>query len=152
MTAEASNQFLYELAKKQMRMKYLVAQEGVYVTALKDSIFVRSEAIQLIRMHPLDLKKDVNTFESSKYALMNMEKLGQQKAVVYAHSLQLKRAATDLRRIAASNPQWKDFEFITPEIPNTPFPKHSTQWRTRNKIVYRAIELYFSRVRDSWIN
>jgi hypothetical protein len=150
MTAEASNQLLYELAKKQMQMKYLIMQEGVYVAAMKNSIFVRSGNIQLIRMHPLDLKKDVNTFEASKYALIQMEKLGQSKAVIYAHSLQLKRAVADLRIIAGSNPKWKNFDFITPDIPETPFPKHSTQWRTRWKVVYRAIELYYSRVRDAW--
>jgi hypothetical protein len=150
MTAEASNQALYELARKQMNMKYLIMQEGVYIAAMNDSIFVRSGNIQLVRMHPLDLKKDVNTIDASKYALIQMEKLGQSKAVIYAHSLQVKRAVADLRKIASSYPKWKNFEFIIPDIPETPFPKHSAQWRTNNKIIYRAIELYYSRVRDAW--
>ena len=150
MTAEASNQFLYELSKKQMNAKYLIVQEGVYITALNDSALIHSNNIQLIRMHPLNYEKDVNTFLAARYAIMQMEKLGQNQAVVYAHSMQQKRAIADLRRIAASNPAWKNFTFISPDIPDTPFPKHSAQWRTRYKIIYRAIELYYSRVRDSW--
>jgi len=150
MTPEVSNQFLYELSKKQMNAKYLIVQEGVYIAALNDSALIHSNNIQLIRMHPLNSKKDVNTFEASRYAIMQMEKLGHYKAVVYAHSMQQKRAIADLRRIATSNPKWKNFEFISPDIPDTPFPKHSAQWRTRYKIIYRAIEIYYSRVRDAW--
>lgn len=150
MTPEVSNQFLFELSRKQMKSKYLIMQEGVYIAAVKDSISDRSENFQLIRMHPLNLKKDVNTFEASKYAIMQMEKLGQSRAVVYAHSLQVKRAIADLRKIADTNIKWKNFEFIAPDIPDTPFPKHSAQWRTQSKIIYRAIELYYSRVRDAW--
>lgn len=149
-TPEASNQFLYELARKQTKSKYLIMQEGVYIAALKDSAYLRSENIEAVRMHPLNIQKDVNTFEAAKYAIMQMEKLGQSSAVVYAHSLQAKRAISDLRKIANSNSKWKDFEFILPDIPDTPFPKHSAQWRTQYKIIYRAIELYYSRVRDTW--
>jgi hypothetical protein len=150
MTPEASNRFLYELSKKQMNAKCLIVQEGVFVVALEDRTSIHSNNIQLVRMHPLNLQKDVNTFEAARYAIKQMEKLGQTKAVVYAHSLQQKRAIANLKRIAESNPVWRQFDFISPDIPYTPFPKHSAQWRTRNRIIYRAIELYFSRVRDSW--
>ncbi len=150
MTPEASNRFLYELSKKQTNAKFLIVQEGVYVATLEDSISIRSHSIKLVSMHPLNLKEDINTFEAAKYAIMQMEKLGQTQAVVYAQNLQQKRALADLKRIAASNSAWKNFTFISPFIPNTPFPSHSAQWRTRYKVVYRAIELYYSRVRDVW--
>jgi len=150
MTPGASNQFLYDLEQKQIKAEYLIMQEGVFVAALKDSVKLSEENVKLISMHPVIPGEDVNTYNAARFAIMQMEKAGQTNAVVYAHSLQVKRAIADLRKIAASNPAWKNYEFVSPDIPETPFPKHSAQWRTKNKVLYRAIELYYSRVRDAW--
>jgi hypothetical protein len=150
MTPGASNLFLYNLSKKQHQIQNLILQEGVYVAALRDNIDGKPGHIQLVRMHPLYPNRDVNTFEASEFAITRLVNLGQRRAIVYAHNLQEVRAVADLRRIAATRQEWRDIEFIIPEIPETPFPEGSEQWRTKWKIVYRAIELYYSRVRDAW--
>lgn len=150
MTPEASNQFLYDLAMQQVKVKYLIVQEGVYVAAIKDSSKHRLNGVHLIRMHTHNPHKDVNTFEASLFAIDKMDSLNQKQAFVYAHNMQLKRAVADLRKIAARDSKRNDFQFIIPPIPETPFPKKSDQGRTKGLIFYRFIELYLSRVRDAW--
>jgi hypothetical protein len=149
-TPEGANQFLYDLAMQQTRIRYLIMQEGVYAAAIKDGDRLRRNKTEPIRMHPHNPKKDVNTYEASRDAILKMDSLHLKRTVVYAHPMQLKRAVADLRRIAAGNPRWKEIEFIVPFIPSTPFPKKTTQKRTNNKVIYRAVELYYSRVRDAW--
>jgi hypothetical protein len=151
MTPEASNEFLYRLAREQSDMKYLIMQEGVYIAAINDSVSIRNAGIELIRMHPIDLKKDVNTFEASEYAIRQMAMVNQKKAIVYAHSMQIRRAIADLNKIAKSIPGYADFEFIEPDVPSTPFPANTAQKRTGSKVIYRFIELYGSRLRDKFV-
>jgi|WetSurMetagenome_2_1015567.scaffolds.fasta_scaffold01189_9 hypothetical protein len=150
MTPGIANQFLLDKVMEQTHCKFLIMQEGVFTAAEKVYQGGKLTNCELIRMHPYDTTKDVNTLQAAKFAIMQMEKIGQNKAIVYAHYMQLVRAVADLRRTAALNPAWKDLEFIVPEIATTPFPKKSEQLRTRWKVVYRAIELYYSRVRDAW--
>jgi len=150
MIPEASNDFLYNLVKQQYTGRYLIVQEGVFLSAIRDSSKNMRNKYIRIRMHPHDPNKDVNTFKAASIAIGKMDSLNLKSAIVYAHSMQLKRAVADLRKIASRNTEWKDFEFIVPDISETPFPKKSAQGRTRGKVLYRAVELYVSRVRDTW--
>ena len=138
----ASNQALYLQAMTDGGFQHLIMQEGVLVAARKD--YERTRGKNIIPMHPLSLGY-VKTLVAAKYAILKMDSLGVKRAVVYAHNLQLARAVYNLKRIAASDPRWRDMEFITPCIPLVPFPKHSAQWHTRCKVIYYPIELFISR-------
>ncbi|HUW05008.1 MAG TPA: hypothetical protein VMW01_01995 [Williamwhitmania sp.] len=150
MTPSVANQTLLDSALAQTNATYLIMQEGVYVAAEEAKQHGTLGNRQLIRIHLHTVGKDVNTLQAAKFAVLQMEKLGVKQAVVYAHDLQLARAVFDLQRVAASNPKWHDMKFIFPKISKTPSPSDSNQLRTRWRVVYRAIELYYSRVRDAW--
>jgi uncharacterized SAM-binding protein YcdF (DUF218 family) len=149
MTPASSNQFLYDLARLQVSPKYFIMQEGVFIASMNDSTKCKIRTYVPIRMHPCS-SLYINTYSAAQYAIEKMDSLGITKAVVYAHNMQLKRAITDLRKLASHNSKWRNVEFIVPPIPETPFPENSFQWHTRFKVFYRAIELYISRVRDAW--
>ena len=142
MTPGAANQELYNQAVKNAGTKtlHLIMQEGVMVAARCDVNqypFKRN----LVRMHPHVPGKDVNTLAAAGFAIKEMERLKVKSAVVYAHDMQLARAVYDLKSIAASEPRWKDFRFITPDVGATPFPRKSEQLRTRCKLCYFPWEL-----------
>ena len=123
---------------------HLIMQEGVMVAALKDKRkypFKRN----LIRMHPHDDSTYINTLIAANYALLKMESLGVKTAVIYAHDLQLARAVYDLKRIAASDPRWKDMVFITPYIRPTPVTPDSEQWYTRSTLIFFLREIFLAR-------
>ena len=137
-----ANKVLYDMAVScaDTPVLNLIMQEGVMVAARADANqypFRRN----LIRMHPIITVQDVNTLAAARYAIQQMDRLNVKSAVVYAHSMQLARAVYDLKKIAASNTHWQDYEFITPDIRSTPFPHNSAQWRTRYKLVYFPWEL-----------
>jgi len=137
-----ANKVLYDMAVSyaDTPVLNLIMQEGVMVAARADANqypFTRN----LIRMHPIITVHDVNTLAAARYAIQQMDRLNVKSAVVYAHSMQLARAVYDLKKIAASNTHWQDYEFITPKICSTPFPHNSAQWRTRYKLVYFPWEL-----------
>ena len=110
------------------------------VAALRDTThypFTRN----LVRMHPHETGIDVNTFAAAKFAIREMERLKVKSAVVYAHNMQLARAVYDLKSIAASEENRKNYKFITPSVGSTPFPCKSEQWRTRCRLCYFPREL-----------
>jgi len=137
-----ANQVLYNMAVgyAETPVLNLIMQEGVMVAALADAHhypFTRN----LIRMHPIIHGEDVNTLAAARYAIQQMERLHVKSAVVYAHSMQLARAVYDLEKLAASNSCWRDYEFITPDIQSTPFPRKSAQRRTRSMLNYFLWEI-----------
>jgi len=145
-----ANQALYDQAVNSAGtpVLHLIMQEGVMVAALRDTnqyLFTRN----LIRMHPHNDSIYISTFEAAEYALHKMDSLGVKSAVVYSHSMQLARSVYILKQVAASNPRWKDFEFITPCIYATPFPRKSVQLHTRCKFIYFFWELA-SRPYTTW--
>jgi len=152
-----ANQVLYNMAVgyAETPVLNLIMQEGVMVAALADAKHYQFSR-NLIRMHPITTGKDVNTLAAARYAIQQMERLHVKSAVVYAHSMQLARAVYDLEKLAASKSCWRDYEFITPDIQSTPFPRKSAQWRTRSMLNYflweiggRAYEsLYLKYVND----
>jgi len=133
-----ANEALYRQAKADAAYEILILQEGVMVAACEDTLRTK------IDMHPLNIGY-VNTLVAAKYAIHKMDSLHVKKAVVYAHNQQLARAVYCLKRVAASNPQWQDMEFITPTIPSTPYPRESAQWHTQYEFIYLPIELFISR-------
>ena len=137
-----SNSELYEQAINDAEYQYLIMQEGVMVAAPNDGL-------RNIQMHPHTAAIHINTIEAAKYAILKMDSLNEKKAIVYAHSDQLARAVYDLKRVAASNPKWQDFEFITPAIPPTSYPRKSVQKYTRFAITYVPMELFYMRPRDT---
>ena len=140
----AANSALYDQAISDANYQYLIMQEGVMVAACEGN-----RKHKKIEMHPVNPNEDVNTFIAAKYAILKMDSLGEKKAVVYAHNHQLARAVFDLKQIAASNPKWQDFEFITPAIPKTPYPRQSIQLRTRCESIYVPLEIFALRLRDT---
>ena len=146
-----ANEALYKMAinnaGKDIGTLHLIMQEGVRVAAIYDinpHEFIRD----FIPMHPHD-STYITTLIAAKYAILKMDSLGVKKAVVYAHSMQLKRAVYDLRRIADSEPRWKDMEFITPEIRSTPFPCCSVHKHTRSVFLFYPREIFASRPVES---
>ena len=151
----SSNVALYRQAITDANYKNLIMQQGVLVATHDDR--VRAEGKNIIQMHPHFPSFYVNTLRAAKYAMLKMDSLKVKKAVVYAHNRQLARAVYDLKRVAASNPQWKDMEFITPCVPPTPYPGNSVDWHTRHEVFYLPLELFMSRPSNTiyplrWIN
>ena len=143
MLPDTANKTLYMQAINDANFHYLIMQDGVLVAACK------ADSLRNIRMHPHSPTIHINTIEAAQYAILKMDSLHVKKAMVYAHSQQLARAVFDLKRVAASNPKWHDFEFITPAIPPTPYPRQSKQRYTRYEITYVPLELLFMRPRDT---
>jgi hypothetical protein len=143
MLPDSSNVALYRQVITDANYQYLIMQKGALVAAHDDSI--RTKGKNLILMHPHYKGFYVNTLRAAKYAILKMDSLQVKKAVVYAHNQQLARAVFDLKRVAASNPQWQDMEFITPYIPPTPYPCNPVDFHTRYEILYLPLELFVSR-------
>jgi hypothetical protein len=139
MLPDSANIALYRQATAEAVYKNLIMQKGVLVTACNDSMHTN------VLMHPHVKGFYVNTLRAAKYALLKMDSLKVKRAVVYAHNQQLARAVYDLTRVAASNPLWKDMEFITPCIPATPYPCNSVDWHTRHEVLYLPVEVFLSR-------
>jgi hypothetical protein len=143
MKPDSANKALYDQAVSDANYQYLIVQDGVRAAACDDTIR------EIIPMHLHNPIEDVNTLKAAKFAIRKMDSLHLKKAVVYAHDHQLARAVYDLKRVAASDMRWRDFEFIVPAIPPTPYPRHSAQWRTRCELFYFPAELFISRPRDT---
>ena len=143
-----SNTALYKRAianAGSFKTLHLIMQEGVMVAAHEDSVSCYPFIRDSIRMHPHSSEIYINTLIAAKYAILKMDSLNVKRAVVYAHELQLARAVYDLKRISASNPRWRDMEFITPCISNTPFDPISAHTHTRSTERFFRREVLFSR-------
>lgn len=144
----AANEFLLQwVLDTQPQVKTILAQEGVWVArCLETDAVCHVGDVELLRIHRHDPALDVNTLQTAVCAIERMRDLGASRAVLVAHDLQLWRTAADFER--ARQTLSPDFEFVVPMMPDTPYPAHSAQWRTRNEFIYRVIEL-LARFRDS---
>lgn len=144
-----ANEFLLQWTLDHTKADTLLVQEGVWAAVCK-STEATCEKIgrTLIRIHCHDEDIDVNTFQAAYCALEKMEELGKKSAILIAHDLQLERVAWDFDRLKQSRGSWSDFTFVVPKIPKTPSLKNSAQLRTRSRLVYSFVELFWSRMRD----
>ncbi|MCP4216419.1 MAG: hypothetical protein GY765_17345 [bacterium] len=142
----AANEMLLKWTLENTSAETILVQEGVWVAAHEGK--QKKYEKQFLRIHRHDDKLDINTFDTAFCALQKMETLGKKKVILIAHDLQLQRTAWDFEKLKEKKATWKDFEFIVPEIPPTPFPGDSTQWRTRFGLLYKFIEMFLSRARD----
>jgi hypothetical protein len=147
-TPGAANRVLADWVLDRRHGGTMIVQEGVLAAATEAPRASRVAGWEIRRMHRDDRAVYVNTLEAAYCALEQMERLGRKRALVVAHELQLARAAADLRRVASSNPRWRDYEFVVPDVGSTPFPEGSAQWHTRDLYRYTAVEMFLSRPRD----
>ena len=138
-----TNSFLLTWTIEHTSAKTLFVQEGVWTAACRETDTTCNVSGRELRRIHLDTKTiDVNTLEACFCALQQMERHQKNRAVVIAHPMQLQRVIWDLEKVKGEN-----YQFIVPEISDTPFPSHSVQWRTRNRFFYTASEV-FARIRD----
>jgi len=148
LTAGAANDSIMHWISENTQAEYIIAQKGCTL-----SKFINYE-IPLIEMHPHNDSVYINTFEAAKYALNKLDSLYKtdeiknNQVLVVAHGMQLERAAWILKKMYEKRNNKSSYQFIVPKMPSIPFPLNSNQFHTRNKFIYRLIELYISRPRD----
>jgi len=144
-----SNNFLLKWTLLNTKARVLLIQEGIFAgLAFINKKNINLKKVKLYKIHSHQENNYINTINAAICALEKMESLGQAKAVIITHDLQLKRAAWIFNRLKKTKTGWKDFEFIIPKIPKTPFPKYSMQFHTRFETLYRFIEVFWLRPRD----
>lgn len=143
-----ANEFLLNwVLENYPKVQILLVQEGVWAVVCETSAATcRIEGVKLLRIHRHDPDLDVNTLDTAVCAIERMNGLGERKAILVAHDLQLWRVAGDFER--AKQSLCRDCEFVIPNVPDTPYPTHSVQWRTRSEYIYRFMEI-LARFRDS---
>jgi len=146
--AGEANDSIMQWISENTDTKYIIAQKGCTL-----SKFINA-GVRVIEMHPHNDSVYINTFEAAKYALNKLDSLyktGEIKnnqVLVVVHDMQLERAAWILKKMHEKKNNKSSYQFIVPKMPSIPFPLNSNQFHTRNKFIYRVIELYISRPRD----
>lgn len=158
--AGEANEFLFNWTMKHTDPTIILVQEGIWrasdICGNKDdcdSTCLVAEGKQIKRMHFHDEHNYVDTLGAAFCAIKQIEQLYNNnvinnKVVIIAHDQQFQRAVWDFKKIQNSKKAWQKFEFIVPEIPDTPYPSRSPHWQTRNELLYQAVELFGSRIRD----
>lgn len=144
----AANEFLLNwVLENHPEVQTILVQEGVWTVVCETGAATcEIDGVELLRIHRHDPNLDVNTLDTAACAIERMNALREKKAILVAHDLQLWRVAADFERARQS--LCSDCEFIIPNVPDTPYPTQSVQWRTRNERVYRFVEI-LARFRDS---
>ena len=144
----AANEFLLDLVLENFpEVRTILVQEGIWAAACETSAETcRVGNVELLRIHRHDPNLDVNTFQTAVCAVKRMNELGKKRAILVAHDLQLWRTEKVFERVKQK--LCADCEFVIPDVPDTPYPVRSVQWRTRNEFIYRFVEV-LARVRDS---
>jgi hypothetical protein len=147
----AANEFLLNWAlENHPAVETVLVQEGVWAVICETGAATcEADGVELLRIHRHDPHVDVNTLDTAVCAIEAIERmdgLREKKALLVAHDLQLWRVAADFER--ARQDLCSDCEFVIPDVPDTPYPARSVQWRTRNEPVYRFVEIV-ARFRDS---
>jgi uncharacterized SAM-binding protein YcdF (DUF218 family) len=148
MQAGEANKFLLDWVVNNTAANTIFVQEGVWVAACPTSAtHCTYKGRELRRIHQHDDKAYLNTLDSAFCAIEQMATFNKNKAILVTHDLQLQRAAWDFERVK-QKPDWLNFTFVVPEIPDTPYPTNSIHWQTQNQFIYKTVELLISRPRD----
>lgn len=144
----AANEFLLHWVLESFpEVRTILVQEGIWAAACETSAETcKIGSVGLLRIHRHDPSLDVNTFQTAVCAVKRMNELGKKRAILVAHHMQLWRTGKVFERVR--HKLCEDCEFVIPNVPDTPYPNRSVQWRTRNEFIYRIVEV-LARLRDS---
>ncbi len=141
MIAGSSNNFLLDWSLATYpNIKLMFVQEGVWLAQCKASqsdCFINDVRLRRIDKHndALDLK----TMDIAVCSIRRMQTFNVNKAVLVAHDAQLWRTQNNMNR--AKNKLCPDCSFVVANVPDTPYPNNSEQWRNRFEWTYRLIDL-----------
>ena len=152
-TAGKSNEAIFNRMVDFAGNKTIIAQEGILLALKSKNCKIANTKLKndrFVRMHPHN-NHYINTFDAARFALEKIRSCNTDKHLkicIFSHDKQLKRAASDLERIARTEEQWRNYTFVIPDIKNIPFDKNSLHFQTRYAWIYFLIEIFFSRPRD----
>ncbi|MBN1580657.1 MAG: hypothetical protein JXA89_08125 [Anaerolineae bacterium] len=137
-----ANEFLFAWFMKHYcsEIKTILVQDGIW--AAVDIVKLEKEEIELIRIHPHVTRTYMDTVDTAWRIKTHLERLGNHKALVIAHDLQLERATWILSQVCP------ECTFIVPDIPDTPYPERPIDFHTSGELIYKVVELLVSRPRD----
>ncbi len=151
MIAGQANSFLLDWSLANYpNIKLMFVQEGIWLDqcqASQNQCFINDVRLRRIDKHNDSL--DLRTMDIAVCSIKRMQAFNIKKAVLVAHDAQLWRTQNNIER--AKKPLCPDCSFVVANVPDTPYPNNSEQWRNRFEWTYRLIDLA-ARVRyHSWL-